>query len=242
MRTYALSSEVDPAAVLAIIGDDSPLKPLVEQFGNSARDALAQRATSWFENRVKSLWHTAGERVSKSRRTPTAPRVQAAIEITKHGAAEERRDLRDAYENLAARSMTEDGRDHTYEEYARKLSKLHSGDLAILCCVNEETKPNRSQVGEVLRLRSLADLMGSADTTEPKFLGAIDRLELNGLLQISAYHRESNSYSTRSAGNWCSDAADSVHLDLFRAIITPLGIALLQHVADLDPIDKAGGS
>ena len=43
--------------------------------------------------------------------------VQAAIEITKHGAAEERPDLREAYENLAARSMTEDEWENDYEEF-----------------------------------------------------------------------------------------------------------------------------
>lgn len=125
-ETVGVSSEIEPAgeAALAILGEDSFVKALAEDIGKSTMDALARRVTRWAGEGARSLWTRACGHVRRSGRAPTEPRVQAAIEITKYGAAEERPDLRGAYENLAARSMTEDEWEHDYEEYVRQLGTL----------------------------------------------------------------------------------------------------------------------
>ena len=175
--------------------------------------------------------------MSKSGRTLRKPRVKAAIEITKHGAEEERSDLRDAYENLAARSMTEDGRDQNYEEYARRLSQLDSGDLEVLRCIEGRTMPQFER-HKVLEFQDLSVLRHSADTTVFEFLACIDRLEFNSLLQVNTSDRTSGRLSVRNPGVWSIDGVNYVDLRSFYAIITPLASALLEHVADLETLES----
>lgn len=249
-----MSSDIEPAveAALAIFGEDGPLRPLSDQFGKSTSDALAQYGTRWFEKRASSLWNSARKRVSKSGRTPQKPRVQAAIEITKHGAAEERPDLRVAYENLAARSMTQDGWSDSYEEYARKLSGLQAGDISLLSAMYEDERVKRAidagkndqrktstSTMEAFRASEIRDISKMA---EDKAMGAIDRLELNGLLQVRAIPSSGGAslhppvQNTREPGVWFKGT--TVGIDNFVAALTPLGVDLIEHIADLKPLDN----
>ena len=245
---------------LAIFGEDGPLRPLGEQFGKEFMDSLTQRGSRWFWNRTRSLWTGARERVSRSGRTPKGPRVTAAIEITKHGAAEQRRDSRDAYENLAARAMTEEEWDHDYEEYARKLSLLQSGDIRVLRTVRENSRlfsdPSLMPVAFLAEgsARTYADRSGkqrtiarldylaeSSEMARWELMGAIDRLAENDLLLRQNLDSE-DGRTRRQAGGWPfvmgDDPVLTLDLDAVGVAPTPLGIALLQHIADLEPLDE----
>ena len=218
---------------LAIFVDDGPLKLLAEHFGRSAVDALTQRGARWFENRARSLWRSASKRVSSSGRIPKHPRFAAAIEITKHGAAEERSDLRKAYEILAARSMTDDEWDHDYEEYAQRLSKLQSGDIDMLRAIHEKTKPGGEFTStESFIFLSLLDLMKHVDTEKIRVMDIVDRLEANGLLIVRTESGE------RQPGNWCVAGNIGISLQYFSVLPNPRGIVLIEHIDNLEPLDK----
>ena len=218
---------------LALFGEDGPLGHVCERFGESAAEGLARRGERWFWTRAENLWNSARERVSKSGRTPKNPRVNAAISITRHGAAEERRDLREAYENVAARSMTEDHWDSTYEEYVATLSALQSGDISVLKYVLNETKPAPHEKLRVWRPRSVQDLMSYDEMTELEFLDVIDRLESSNLVQVSVFDIASSKRSARTMGDWTGTDQNSVDLSLFQVIVAPLGSALLKHTSEL---------
>ena len=218
---------------LALFGEDGPLAYVSERFGKSAAEGLARRGESWFWTRAENLWNSARERVSKSGCTPKTPRVNAAIAITRHGAAEERRDLREAYENIAARSMTEDHWDSTYEEYVATMTALQSGDIVILSYILNETKPAAHERLTVWRPRSVQELMSYEDMTELEFLGAVDRLESSSLVQVSVYDIATSKRSTRTVGDWTGTDQNSVDLSLFQVIVTPLGSELLKHTSEL---------
>ena len=235
-RADELSEEIELVGegAHAILGEESPLRQLGGRFAKSAEDALTQRAARWFENRGKRLWNSALGRVRGSGRTPTEPRVQAAIEITKHGAAEERPDLCEAYENLAARSMTEDEWEHDYEEYVQILSKLQSGDIAMLRSICEKTMPTTKDTREGnLRGMAMLDLVKSTDLKMTKAMGAVDSLEANGLLIVRVDGPQTEG-EERQPGNWIVKENMGVHLGHFTVLPNPRGIALLEHIADLD--------
>lgn len=183
---------------LEIFGEGGPLKPFAEEFGTSATDALARKGERWFWSRVGSLWRSARDRVSHSVPTPRESRVNAAIEITKHGAAEERRDLLEAYENLAALSMTDEEWDHDYEEYAQKLSMLQSGDIDMLRAIHEKTKHDAEVAStDSFIFLPLPDLMRHIDAPRIRVMDIVDRLEANGLLMVRTESGE------REPGDWC---------------------------------------
>lgn len=220
-------------SALEILRDDSPLKPLAEEFGRSATDALARKGERWFWGRVGSLWCSARNRVSQSGRSPKDPRVTAAVEITRHGAAEERRDLRQAYEVLAARSMTDDEWDHDYEEFVQTLSKLQSGDIDMLRRIHEKTKQvaETTSIGSLIFL-PLPDLVSHVDSATSIVMDTVDRLEANGLLIVRTEAGE------RQPGNWCVTGNVGIGLQYFSVLPRPRGIVLIEHIDDLEPLDK----
>ena len=220
-------------SALEIFGDESPIKPLAEEFGRSATDALARKGERWFWNRVGSLWSSARDRVSQSGRSPKEPRVNAAVEITRHGAAEERRDLRQAYEILAARSMTDDEWDHDYEEYVQTLSKLQSGDIEMLRDIHEKAKHDgeSTSTGSFIFL-PLPDLIKHVDSATSIVMDIVDRLEANGLLIVRTESGE------RQPGNWCVTGNIGIGLQYFSVLPKPRGIVLLEHIDDLEQLDK----
>ena len=231
-----MSGEVEPAvdAALAIFGENDLLRPLAESFGESAADALAQQGRTWFQKGVTTLWSSARKRVVQSKRIPKTPRVQAAIEISKHGVAEERPDLREAYENLAARSMTEDEWGHHYEEYSQRISKLQSGDITILRAVDEETRIEHEATSTgILVFMTFTRLKRHVNMTMTDIMDSVDRLEANGLLIVRTSRGE------RQQGSWCIEGNNSdVSLDAFSLLPRPRGAALLDHIADLEPHDQ----
>ena len=183
------------------------------------------------------MWNAARERVRKSGRVWREPRVKAAIELTKHGASEERPDLREAYENLAARSMTEDEWEHDYEEYARWLSKLQSGDIAILRSINEKTTPTLEEKRDGhLRFLEMPDLIKSTGNTMTRDMEVVDRLEANGLLIVRSGVRI-HEMGERQPGNWSIPEHTGIHLKYFSVFPNPRGIALIEHIANLKPRD-----
>ena len=249
-----MSTDFQPLGegALAIFGEDIDLKPIAEQFGKSMSDAFAQYGTRWFGKRAGSLWNSAWERVRKSGRTPQKPRLKAAIKITEHGAEEERPDLREAYENLAARSMTHDGWSDSYEEYARKLSGLQVGDIGLLSAMYEAERVKRAiDAGKndqrktrtsTMEAFKASEIRGISKMAENKAMGAIDRLELNGLLQVRAIpssgglSRNPPTQDTREPGVWFKGT--TVGMGYFVVALTPLGVDLIEHIADLKPLDN----
>ena len=238
-----MSSETEPVveAALAIFGDNIPLRQLAERFGTSVSDALAQYGTRWFCNRAIDLWKSARARVSRSGRTPTTPRAQAAIRITEHGAAKERRNLREAYENLAARSMTEDERDHDYEGYVHMLRGLQSGDIDILRAIHAKSKRGEKALftGRSIFL-PLRDLNRCVDATITNIMDSIDRLEASRLVTVRIESRSIQIESkVRQPGEWCIEGSSDDHQGYFSVLLKPRGTVLLEHIADLDPLDEA---
>ncbi len=264
-RTLDMTSEFDAAAstALTIFGEDSPLKPLVEQYGKTTADALGKHAERWFQRRIDRLWNAAQERVCHSGRDWTEPRVQAAIEITKHGVAEERHDLREAYENLAARSMTEDEWEHDYEEYARRLSRLKPGDISVLCAVRSHsmlfgdfhlvqvdllaenvTSTRTDHSGNERTIITSSLLLDSSETAQLELMGSIDRLVVNRLLLVGIFDVAEGHVSTATTGqniDWPFTMGDNVpRPDLTAVSVAPsqVGVDFLTHIADLEPIDQ----
>lgn len=246
-----MSSETDPLAeaIPAIFGENSLLKPHAEQFGKSLSDALAKYGTRWFWNRANELWKSGHLRVSGSGRIPWKPRRQAVIEITKHGAAEERPELREAYENLAARAMTEDEWEHDYEEYARKLSALLPGDIRLLHAIYAAEKDKYArEAGShgpennstfTPQSHRISEIAAIANLDGYKLMGAVDRLEENNLLQIRPFPKSGGvavhppQQDTRIPGLWFKGTA--VDISSFLAALTALGVELIEHVTDLEP-------
>ena len=238
-------------SALAIFGDDSPLRPIAEQFGKSTADSLARHGTGWFWNRVGGFWSSARQRVSKSGRKPKTPRATAAIEITKHGAAEERPDLHDAYENIAARAMTEDEREDDYEEYVHTLSQLQAGDINVLREVTKSrlSSSNPNEIAILIALPEIADrLMERPDELDEdpqlsrtrqlqKLLASFDRLQGNNLVNVRL--TSSASDSPRQPGDWFVRDVATLDIGQFHLAAMPLGFDLVDHIADLEPVDEA---
>lgn len=264
--TADVSSEAELAGevVLEIFDENSPLKPLAEQFGRSTADALTKQGQRWFWKGANDLWNSARDRVSRSGRTPKDPRVEAAIEITKHGAAEERQDLREAYENLAARSMTEDEWGHDYEEYARRLSRLKSGDIDVLGNVRDHSnlmadvhlvqvdlipKSNTSTYtdfpGHERTVVTSQPIVESSDTARLELMGTIDRLVSNRLLLVGISDMSDRLEGTATTGqniDWPFSMNDNVltpDLSLISVAPTQVGIEILKHVANLEQADRS---
>ena len=245
---------------LAFFGRDNPVRPIIEEALGSAGEAIGRQLQRFVVEHGIKLWQNAWTRVKKSGRTPKGPRVTAAIEITKHGAAEERRDFRDAHENLAARAMTEEEWDHDYEEYARKLSLLQSGDIRVLRTVRENSRlfgdlslipvaflaegsarTYADRLGKQRTITRLDYLAESSEMARWELMGAIDRLAENDLLLRQNLDSEDGG-TGKQAGGWPfvmgDDPVLTLDLDAVGVAPTPLGIALLQHIADLEPLDE----
>lgn len=241
-----MSGEVEPAveAALAIFGDEYPLKPLAERFGKSMSDALAQYGTRWFWRRANDLWKSAQVRLSTSDRTPTNPRVQAATDITEHGAAEERRDLREAYENLAARSMTEEERDHDYEGYVQILRALKSGDIAVLRAMRDDAIDSEHAVHSGLsKFIPLLILNRLVDSTFTNVMDRVDRLEAKELVTVRINSKLSRFKSRiRQPGEWSVEDLKHDQEFEFGVSLKPRGVVFLEHIADLDPRKEAAAN
>lgn len=222
---------------MTVFGSDEPLRFLVEGFTKRAVDALARELGDRFSRRVKRLWIAARKRADQSGRTIRRPRDEALLAITRHGGSEERPELHDAYVNLAARAMTEDEWGHDFETYAEKLSKLRSGDIAILRSIAEANDAGLasgfvsvSRISEVYRL------------SPHQLMGAIDRLEKNELAQVVYDLGTQNVQSTRSPGVWFDGVSGGIDTQRHLVAPTVLGTELLCHIDDIEGSPDKGGA
>ena len=186
---------------LSVLSDEGALKSLADNFTSRTADALVRKLAAWSWNRAKSLWSAAEQRVRESGRIPKYPRVEALLEITSYGASEERPQLREAFENLAARAITDDEWDHDYEEYAHKLSKLRPEAITLLDTINSRIK-TKSMLAEgtgfgpeIPRVSEVAEGLGMSNL---EVMGTIDRLEMTGLVQV--IHQKFSSAEIRVSG------------------------------------------
>ncbi len=134
--------------------------------------------------------------------------------------------------------MTEDEWEHDYEEYVQSLSKLQSGDIAMLRSIHEKTTPilEEKREGNLSFLKML-DLTEATSKTMTKAMEIVDRLEANGLLIVRVSARDIQS-GERQPGNWTVPENMDIYLGHFRVLPNPRGIALLEHIADLEPQDQ----
>ena len=231
--TSGPDSTLDSA--LSILSDDGPLKTLAEDFARHTSDVLVRRLEGWFWNRAKTLWDAAKRRVHGSGRVPKSPRVEAFLAITKLGASEERPDIRDAFENLAARAMTDDELDHNYEQYALNLSRLDSEDISVLSIINRAKQIRDENPGgsdfeaQIPQVSAIAE---EFDLDPHELMGAIDRLEKNALVQVIVLV---SGYGERVPGIWVDRSALGIRISSFAVAPTALGIDLLHHIESLGP-------
>jgi len=220
-------------SALALLGDDGPLGSLREDFTKRTADALVRKLANWSWNRSKSLWNTAARRVTGSGRMPKSPRVEAFLEITKYGASEERPDLREAFENLASRAMTDEEWDHDFEHYAQKLSKLRSGDLVVLSHINRlmiERDKAAMGSGVSSQFPSVSQVSEYSHLDKRELMGTVDRLEVNELVQV--VHQ--NMQFTRVPGVWFDPSSGGISIRSYQIAPTVLGTELLGHIVGLD--------
>ena len=218
---------------LSVLSDEGALKSLADDFTSRTADALVRKLAAWSWNRAKRLWSAAEQRVRESGRIPKYPRVEALLEITRYGASEERPQLRDAFENLAARAMTDDEWDHDYEEYAHKLSRLRPKDITLLDTINSrmKTKSNLAEgtgfAPEIPRVSEVAEGLGMSNL---ELMGIIDRLEITGLVQVI----HENLQYARGPGVWFDPESGGLEVSRYSVAPTVLGLELLQHVSSIN--------
>ena len=132
--------------------------------------------------------------------------------------------------------MTDDERDHDFEVYADKLSKLRPGDIGILSNIND-AKTNRDikakDTGFASEIPSVSEVSESFHLDAHHLMGAIDRLETNELVQV--VHQ--NLQVTRVPGVWFDPASGGLGISRYSVAPTILGVDLLQHVVSIDRED-----
>ena len=134
--------------------------------------------------------------------------------------------------------MTEDEWVHGYEEYAQRLSKLQTGDIAVLRAIHEKTESKRRE--RSLRFLGLLDLIEQVDVPKIEVMDSVDRLEANGLLIVSLESQDSP--GERQRGKWGVKESSNIELDFFSVLPSPRGSVLLEHIADLEPCDQQDDS